>query len=1345
MKKINLVVLSVLVGTVLSAFPQTQPYDPNNPALGYTVWGDDEIGIFTNGQISGNNPSSIYWAEAASDLASLTRHGIPDQAAIATSTEGPTDAVWPVTGRFWRIDSAQFPGADRPVYVYRSKLNASMLHVTMAGTELPLIAGQTAGTLASNLAPRITNATDFIAVAAGDLDRKPNDTDYTYRDKVVVAYATASADKHFPVQVAVIDCTQCANSGPSDLRPTVTTAGTSATLDGADILSGSGPVYGPAYPVDNALGVAVGDFDGDGVAEIAVAYLSSSIVLTVESFRYHTDDAGIHTLTRTGRVDTLPLGWTASNFDASLDVTAGDFDGNGRDELAVGYSAGNAYAFPQVWVATFRFTAALAPSLASGFLADYRASYNQPYVPVATNAFRVRVASGLFRYDPAGSTGEVYGLQRRQLAVASASINAAYPALVQYFVLDKNLQPADFSNPRTFDAFTYGAGYSSGLNNLWLVAGGFKGSRNSTQPYSSLALATSSYNPSTNELSYYVHLLESEGSGFAPLLTTKKEWQEPGMGGTTRGYYVPIFRYDFDDDTVYLGAPAHYVLKQVLSTDFILYEPPKHAYWDPTETNPDGSKGVLHNVSRQESFNLVFTDQNDTAVTTDYHDTSDNSWGLSETVTAGLAVGGNPSILRPKPPAFELSMSEHFGYDYDMKKDDYNTNQTRRTEALTVSTTADDAIQVRYQDIDVYRYRMFGSIYQDPTLNQPLPGFFDITIPRPVIEKSINNGTNVVDWYQPVHENGNILSYPEPSNGTYLPPDMGSYKIPCTAFPPATPPCDADPSGRPLSTQTVNGPLLSAYGFPWGGNDYTYTWTDSNTVTQGQKRTMTNTLNENVDIKSTQRFQFLGAKVSLTEDVEAHGKQSWGYDNKMESQTSQLSSIKLHIPTGSGNDYAVYPVLYATTEGTLKAAFAAEVPLIPAGNLWTRLYGSRPDPALNLPLRFVKDQDKSTAVNTVYMPNILETRKQIRGFFVRQSTPDPVTEDYVEVGTSPVAGQTYRLETRVYNYSVGEGLGILYGTQPLDVRFDVVEISPMSGDECPSTGVWPPDSSLTGPCVARNTIGATQVGTLASGLAPRAWTTAWINWTIPAEYGQPTEANSRTYRIYVVLDPDKTIENASPGVTYPAESGADPDTGDDSTDYGNRTYCKGPSMATNNVRICINPGQNKEGWRQYTVLPDVATGSGWDKPGKLSFQRDALAARNPRGKLVTHNSQTYLGEPLQIRVRIDTDKTYMESNHVLLWDGEPNAGGTLISEKEAFTGNPMGNYIWFDWLATRPLRSAQAVCAGAGQRREWRPGRRHLGQPEGGGDPATPRTQRETLSATSQCEAGPSNERPASV
>ena len=41
-----------------------------------------------------------------------------------------------------------------------------------------------------------------------------------------------------------------------------------------------------------------------------------------------------------------------------------------------------------------------------------------------------------------------------------------------------------------------------------------------------------------------------------------------------------------------------------------------------------------------------------------------------------------------------------------------------------------------------------------------------------------------LDWYQPLHENGNILSYPAPSNNTFTPPDLGTYGIPCPKWTP---------------------------------------------------------------------------------------------------------------------------------------------------------------------------------------------------------------------------------------------------------------------------------------------------------------------------------------------------------------------------------------------------------------------------------------------------------------------------------------------------------------------------------------------------------------------------------
>lgn len=73
--------------------------------------------------------------------------------------------------------------------------------------------------------------------------------------------------------------------------------------------------------------------------------------------------------------------------------------------------------------------------------------------------------------------------------------------------------------------------------------------------------------------------------------------------------------------------------------------------------------------------------------------------------------------------------------------------------------------------IDIWRYRAYG-------LSSPMAGtnaFYDIMLPGPTIG-FIGSGLKY-DWYQPTHENGNILTYPAPPiSGN--PSDMGSYISP---------------------------------------------------------------------------------------------------------------------------------------------------------------------------------------------------------------------------------------------------------------------------------------------------------------------------------------------------------------------------------------------------------------------------------------------------------------------------------------------------------------------------------------------------------------------------------------
>jgi hypothetical protein len=73
------------------------------------------------------------------------------------------------------------------------------------------------------------------------------------------------------------------------------------------------------------------------------------------------------------------------------------------------------------------------------------------------------------------------------------------------------------------------------------------------------------------------------------------------------------------------------------------------------------------------------------------------------------------------------------------------------------------------QTFDVWRYRAFG-ISPTDAQGQPLNGFYELVLPGPTVEAR-GGGLNF-DWYQPLHENGNILSYPTLMNKAFTPSDL---------------------------------------------------------------------------------------------------------------------------------------------------------------------------------------------------------------------------------------------------------------------------------------------------------------------------------------------------------------------------------------------------------------------------------------------------------------------------------------------------------------------------------------------------------------------------------------------
>ena len=104
------------------------------------------------------------------------------------------------------------------------------------------------------------------------------DANGEYRDEAVVIWAQKSADNKLPVSISVLAFGGATEASP--LPTTPTTAVAPGELDAAAIIAGD------IKPVDNALALAVGDFNGDGVKEIAVAYLTSPTTLNIDIYQY---------------------------------------------------------------------------------------------------------------------------------------------------------------------------------------------------------------------------------------------------------------------------------------------------------------------------------------------------------------------------------------------------------------------------------------------------------------------------------------------------------------------------------------------------------------------------------------------------------------------------------------------------------------------------------------------------------------------------------------------------------------------------------------------------------------------------------------------------------------------------------------------------------------------------------------------------------------------------------------------------------------------------------------------------------------------------------------------------
>ncbi|MBN1597843.1 MAG: T9SS type A sorting domain-containing protein [Bacteroidales bacterium] len=395
------------------------------------------------------------------------------------------------------------------------------------------------------------------------------------------------------------------------------------------------------------------------------------------------------------------------------------------------------------------------------------------------------------------------------------------------------------------------------------------------------------------------------------------------VSGTTQRSYA-IAAGNLDGNDLHFGEPAVYDC-EYLQPVFIIGAIPSHfdiigdQEYDVNNCYPEQDCDLEVKITRSQT----------TSTTTQVELTSD--WAVSSEVGLSSEAGVEKGAF-----SAGLGISTSVEAKYGVKFNEVNNETNSQTISVAITASSDDVIQ--YLKIPI-------TLYQYPVLDDALDTTCYVIAAFPANNLSpqtiIANGKSVFN-YTPNYEVGNILSYPKINSGyeniSDLPKTAGSWII-------------LDEGNVPSYTMS-----------PSGGINYTLTsgsgleWTISS-ESYAAINTGISPLGFGIGLPENQ---------DGTEYLEAGGLPTDYPPNAIEINFLNLYSNSISEETefsitptniiGSPNEfnYVISPKIYWNTDGSGILSFEVDINNQPgSGSFWsTSVYKEKPDPALNLPYRY---------------------------------------------------------------------------------------------------------------------------------------------------------------------------------------------------------------------------------------------------------------------------------------------------------------------------------------------------------------------------------------------------------
>jgi hypothetical protein len=910
----------------------------------------------------------------------------------------------------------------------------------------------------------------------------------------------------------------------------------------------------------------------------------------------------------------------------------------------------------------------------------------------------VRVATGLFRYDPA--TG--YDFADRQIVTAALGVVSGSQTAALWF-WDMNdpthtYPQVVFATAQTSTSGRHTAKPSLAVGNF--VGHGVNGDQDSPTMQAGLTyLVTASDNltdgTKVTQQSWIWSLVPPDiGS---PNWGTLRAWDK--SFATNHGFdgYDPfMITEDYDGDSWRLGIPIHIMINDATSFNSVLEEPPKHVDYLPVDPD-DLSKGFgVVNISGYRGFKVQLKESAQQTIKTGVTDTTD--WSVSGGADLSYDwqrnFGGFYGRNNPfNDPKVRLDVHDEFKADghYQDTTKDINAAYKQATVTWTNSTDTDDELDVSIQDTDIWRYPIYGFETGDPS--NPM-GYYEIAIPgRSFSQQSAGSQ---FDWYAPLHVNGNILSYPQNLSRRlpWVPADVGSFEVPQLECPPTKPGC-ADDQKVPVVDEDTGKPVMLTKTalmndqtmYTWDGNEHTQEIQFNETSEASHDKQFDKGFSASNDIgigiSGSTQVPVPGTdakkKREFKADLTAAGGASWGGDTVGSMQLSGSKGLTFTIPPISsfsheGRSYSFTTAVYASADGgELKVAHTILDLISAPEDWWVKQYGRAPDPALNLPFRFREMPPDPAHANLDWWelrtqeddPD--DIRHRMRGFFMRNNYTDKATGDYELISHNPVDGDTIRLCARVHNFSLGRATGnfeanFYYRAWDNGSAAYAGELVPIGTATVENLDSLSTADGITmrEVCVPWDTTGLSQVSD------HEACVGSPLHCAVTTEQSCTTSADCPLtdigYRFWVKLDEKDDV--------------------------------KGEIHELKDAKGREVPASNNSGywpWKQAVpVLPpeeEASSAAGTLDTGlDLNFwlSEGDIAIKAVTGFLEGGAVELTAGETYGLRAHMVSENSYSGNVWVAFFDGKPREGGKLIALEVAHGVRKGDNYAWADWAPQTP-------------------------------------------------------------